>query len=510
MELELKKKSLLCYETVLNACTNHEETTDVIVPDSSPDILRILGAFGTVFLKDEVVTENQYSVTGTVSGWVLYVSEGDFSIRRLEVIIPFSHMFESSEIDSEQIGFIEMSLAGLEAREINPRKVTVRANVALCAKTFREIELEFPCEVRDAVDNGVESKTRRMSPYTPIALKKKNVHISEDIEISSAQQAFASMLRYDTQIKTVDTKIIGTKAVVKGDICLSCVYLTKDGEIAKFNRDIPFSQILEIEQLNDDCALEVKLHLSDLKLDPQYDMSGDVHYLALNLSVKLSAIALAQEEFDVIDDLYSVRVPLRVRNTTQKINSKYGRLQKHISVTEKITCETQADEILDVFVCMEPIRMRHEEGESALVNGMQVNVVYRAKDGNLYCASRRVESLCPLPDQTHEYRAVSTLNEATCSIEAMNEILVKLYVDYEIDECLTVEFEVPCCVEMTTEEISEKDCPSVIIRKIAQGETLWKLAKEYRTTIDDIMAANSLESDEILAGDMILIPRRRK
>ncbi len=508
MELELRKNTFVCYETVLDACVNHEETSDVIVPDASPDILRILGAFGNASVKDEVVNEGKYTLSGALLGWVLYVSEGDLSVRKLEVNIPFVHTFEHSDITSEQIGAFELRIAGLEAREINPRKVTVRANIAICAKTYRETTLKFPeCVGDEGV--GIECKTERVTPFVPIAIKKKNIHIGEDIELSAAMPEFSSVLRYDVLPKTVDTKTIGTKAVVKGAACLTCVYLTKDGEIARFTREIPFSQILEIDELHDDCQAEIRLHTGEVKLEPQYDMSGDVHYLALSLPIRVCAIVWTEREFEVIDDLYSIHNGLNVQHEMQKMTACAARQQKSVTVIESIPCEMQADKILDVSVYMEPTRNRREEGECALVNRLQVSVIYMAKDGSLCNAMRRVDAVCPISERGHEYRAASSLGEVNCVIEPMNEISVKICVDYSIDELERSEISVPSHIELLNDANQAKDGPSVVVRMIQSGETLWKLAKEYRTTVEDIMIANSLENDELIAGDMILIPKKR-
>ena len=510
MELELQKRSMVCYETVLDTCTNHEETADVIVPDSSPDILRILGAFGNVFVKDEEIGDGRYTLTGTVSGWVLYVSEGDLSVRRLEVNIPFVHTFEHSEIASDQIGIYEMRLVSMEAREINPRKVTVRVNTALCAKSYREEKFEFPQHVMGAVEYGVECKTRRVAMYAPIAIKKKNIHVSDDIEMSASQPEFEAPLRYDVRFVGTESKTIGKKAVVKGNACLTCVYLAKNGNVARFKRTLPFSQILEIDELCDDCKLDIKLHAGDLKLDPQYDMSGDVHYFAFSLPIRICAIVWTQSEFDVLDDLYSTKHLLNVRDSEQKIKSNRGHVQKQVSVAESISCEAPPEEVLDTSLCVEPVRKRREEDGSALTNRVQVHILYRANDGTVHNVMGRMEAVCPISVQNAECCTISfESDDVTCTIERPNEIMVKLCIKYEIDEQETVTLETPCLAEIKNDDPFENDCPSVVVRRIRSGETLWKLAKEYRTTIDDIMIANSLESDEIIAGNMILIPKKR-
>ena len=57
---------------------------------------------------------------------------------------------------------------------------------------------------------------------------------------------------------------------------------------------------------------------------------------------------------------------------------------------------------------------------------------------------------------------------------------------------------------------SGQNAPSLVLRAMKQGERLWDIAKQYRTTVDAILAANELaEEAAAAAGRLLLIPRRR-
>ena len=69
---------------------------------------------------------------------------------------------------------------------------------------------------------------------------------------------------------------------------------------------------------------------------------------------------------------------------------------------------------------------------------------------------------------------------------------------------------------MIASAVLEEDCdgkeerrPSIVLRLATPGEKLWDLAKKYRTTGEEIMSANALDSEAIPSGQMLLIPRIR-
>ena len=47
--------------------------------------------------------------------------------------------------------------------------------------------------------------------------------------------------------------------------------------------------------------------------------------------------------------------------------------------------------------------------------------------------------------------------------------------------------------------------PGFAIYFVKKGDTLWKIAKRYYTTVDNIRKVNELKGDEIAEGDMLLV-----
>ncbi|MBE6915454.1 MAG: DUF3794 domain-containing protein [Ruminococcaceae bacterium] len=511
MELELRRQCLHLMDSVMKHCASHEETTDMIVPDASPDVYRILGAFGNAYLKDESVRDGQYTVSGMICGWVLYVSDDDMAVRHLEVQIPFSHTFDHSEIKADDVGTVKISLSSLEAREVNPRKITARANVALCATVYTQKMTEFVCSVENRDMYGVECKSESVSTFSPVAIAKKQFLLNDDIEMMEGKPTFASMLRYDAELRESDCKIVGNKAVVKGVAKLHCVYLSDQGEPITADQDLPYSQIIEHESMDESCELDVMMQAGDMKLEPQYDMTGNVNYFTLSLPIRMSAVVLKRQEMTPIVDLYSTKHPIETQEKQQEITMRKDMTSKRISVNETMMCDVPAERIVDVSVRAEPVRKRMEEGEQALACAMTVQVLYRDKDGVLAGVGKRTEAVCPVMDSHADYTAKAQVDGISCSVEPGNELAVRCYVDFEVAEWETKTLHVPNSVCADTEmSVRAENSPSVIARKVNPGDTLWKLAKQYQTTVDEIVSANRLVSSDIMVGEMLLIPRKTR
>ena len=47
----------------------------------------------------------------------------------------------------------------------------------------------------------------------------------------------------------------------------------------------------------------------------------------------------------------------------------------------------------------------------------------------------------------------------------------------------------------------------IIVYKVQKGDSLWKLARDYKTTINDIKQLNNLKSDVLKVGDELQIKK---
>ena len=64
--------------------------------------------------------------------------------------------------------------------------------------------------------------------------------------------------------------------------------------------------------------------------------------------------------------------------------------------------------------------------------------------------------------------------------------------------------------ETDEEEQNKEVMPSLILRKLSPEETLWSVAKQYRTTRKGILEVNELNEESQIPYDrLLLIPRTR-
>lgn len=81
-------------------------------------------------------------------------------------------------------------------------------------------------------------------------------------------------------------------------------------------------------------------------------------------------------------------------------------------------------------------------------------------------------------------------------------------VDLNIEITTFKEITIPTINNITEETVDDMEDYSVIIYVVKPNDTLWKIAKKYGSTIDDIVRVNGIERPEkINVGEKIYIPQ---
>ncbi len=97
------------------------------------------------------------------------------------------------------------------------------------------------------------------------------------------------------------------------------------------------------------------------------------------------------------------------------------------------------------------------------------------------------------------------LEDIEANIEA-NTVAIKALIEVYSRVNYTSHKEFLVNVEPIEEEIPEKKA-SITIYVVQQGDTLWKIAKRYYTTVDNLVLINEIDNPDVIKpGQKLIIP----
>ena len=507
MELNLEREHINCYDMVLDTDVCQEETLEAIVPDACPDIAWIVDTGGQICLSGKHVRDGGLSVSGTVKAWVLYQPEGGQELCRVEVKLPFTVQAEAAQLHSQGQCMVTPCLRSVDARSLNPRKILVRADIGLGMQAYQPREFVLCCGISCDEDAGVQQRTAQHMAYLTQAVQEKEFTFYDEVRLSAGPGGRAQVLSVRVDPWCMESKVIGSKLIFKGEVALQVRYLV-GGELCSMRCAMPFSQIMELEGAGEAADCEMAMCVTDV----DWTVAGE-DGRTLNVTLELLGQAVVRDRYPVtvLQDTYSTVYQMTIQQENCVLNQLLDFGVRPQSVRELMETEAPAKTVVDAAVSVSHLKQSRQDNQQVLTAELRMNVLYLDEQDIPRSLSRNltVSGRLDLPGN----------GECRCSCRCPGEVFavpaaggVEVRFNPEFYCLVTRQQTVPVVSgarfgQMHGERQGEQ--PSVVLRMAAPGEELWDIAKSCSTTQERIRQANQLDEDELPVGQMLLIPSAR-
>ena len=508
MELELKRNESTGYDMLLETTLFSEETLECIVPDFCPDILRIVSCDGTVCLKSREAEEGRAELRGMIYACVLYLPEDGKELRHMEVSVPFLCSTEHPAIGKGVAIHAVPRLLGADARLLNPRKIYVRAELAVDLQVYspspRIISTGFAGEARW----GVEEKRECVRRHIMNSVQEKSFTYSDEVVLPASKPDLEELLHYRVEPLCTEYKVIGSKLILKGQVMLKLLYRGKDCTLSAAEFEFPFSQIMELSQVCEEADCELSLFFSDAVCQPAGE---DPRKLSVMLGVTAQAVLRQEQTEEILTDLYSTLYSVELEKSSEAFEGLCEQGSRRISVRDVLEVPVAVKSVSECWLNLGNV-LRKQEGNTVILQAdIRVNVLYTGEDDGVYALMRSVTAQCPVNAEHAD--------SCSCSCQCPGELYatptaggIELRFSLDFSYRMERELKINQISGARLDETQPRDTthlPSIVLRLAEDGETLWELAKTYFTTKNDIMAANELSEEADLTGRLLLIPKKR-
>lgn len=504
MDATLEKTLISCWTEAARGAVSREETAEMVVPDTLPDIAEIIDADGVILIRGKEVIQGAVNVTAEILATVLFLPEGGGRLSRLSLKMPWNARLESAGLDEKCVPVASLTLCGIDARALNPRKILVRADVTAQMSCWRQTRLELPCGVQSEKSLETLMETRTISPVT--AVREKTFAVVDEFDISSSRPAIGSILKYRVSLLTEDIKAVGSKLVFKGSAQTELLYAGVEyGEPVSAAFTSSFSQIIEMDALCEGGRSEVALLLTGAYIE-QSSPGEQCRSIKAELHLAAQAVLRQDMESVFLSDAYCNSAQARLEREEVPVERVERELTLRENVRELMETPSPVHEVVSVYALVSPAEVR----DDAVCCSVCVRAVYRTESGQLCAVSRTypVKTALELsPGLRGCVRAVRC-TEAYAT-PAAGGLEVRVPVDMLLAVCEPGTLTPVTSVTLEEDEGASAVRASVIVRSVSSEDSLWSLAKSCGSTVELICRVNALEGEELPTGRVLLIPRGR-
>jgi hypothetical protein len=499
MSLELLKEAfkvnnLLGEDTIQTVIEN-----DIIVPDTKPDIARVLLLDGDVFVTGSDTGTDRVVSSGCIVCKILYISDDEFkSVKGITSNIPFSYTLDIPDVRSGMKCRSKCTIEHMDYTLLNGRKINVKAILSLNCKVHDESEREISCGISGLEDMQALTDTVVINTY--LGSNKVNFILKDDLELPSGKPTIGEIIRNDVKISGKDYKVAEGKVFVKSDIGVSTLYIADDESrsLQFLENEMSFSQNIELDGVDEESIVNVDYDLTDYKIEAAEDSDGELRAIRAEVTLNVYVNGLCQKTVEVLSDAYNPRSQIT--------------LEKQ----ELSECSPEVSEIFNI-ICKHNVSDSRIEGETLIIEGsVQNNILYlsNSEDQPVYCFKKEIPFRhdVEIKGLNSNMKTDISLELEHCNYSMLSSDQVEVRTVIGVDAAVEAIKKVPVINKVIENLMDEKKIiamPSVIVYIAQPGDTLWKIAKKYGTTVDYLMKINNIaDADVLLAGQQILILKR--
>lgn len=501
---------------------------DMNVPDTKPDIEKLVKTQGKIQITDISPSEGKVNVRGNLSFSLLYFSNDDIRpIHNIKGQIPFNESINMDSVTANDDVFCHFELEDCQASLINSRKVSIRAILSLdcCQNEQKNITIGTDIISEDAARAGMEesvapeglNKKFSTISYTQIALQKNDIfRISDETVLPKGKPAIDTLLYYEMTPQNVQTRIVEDGIRIIGDVLLFALYTPEIEErrLEYIETEIPFDGIVNCNGCSENMIPDIEITVSSREVSAKPDEDGENRILDIELILKLQMKFYEDDELQILDDAYSTSCSLQLARENINYEKLLMKNQSSVRISDHININN-SDNILQICSSSGTIQIDEQEitEDGIQIEGaVTLDILYITDNDDRPLSMTK--GVIPFSHLV-EIKGISDDDsyELQSDINQINLIMID---KEEVEAKITLSI---CALVFTSKNqdaitgITENpldlqkfnDMPGLAGFIANDNDTLWDIAKEYNTTPESIMELNGLTSSQIHKGDRLLL-----
>lgn len=499
MSLECMYKDVnVCHREFFNSadCTCD---TNLIVPDTKGDIVKILSLKTSTTISDTKVEKDRLIVSGQVKFNLLYIGEdAQNKVSTLCTITPFSHTISITTTENS-IPLVNICANASSYTLINSRKVRVSANLKLSGVIYHTKRIKALSSAPSA-----ETKTKEITTSFPTVICKKTVSITDCVELPGNNSEIQSVLKSSAKVTEFDYKILNNKAILKGNVLMTVLYIANEDMVIS-SVTIPFTEVVEAEGLAPLQEVKINISVADCSAIADTDLSGEYKMLEVSILLTAAITAFNKDTLSFVSDIFLPKGNIKTESCSFPIESLSEAVCEEEFVKETITLQTPNNpfgKIIEVDTDIVDISVK----DNLLTGILSVCVLYQSPDSSaVNSITEKITVTHKLP-HNHIKNIKCRINHTGYAITSDTSMELRLSLCFEGDSFTKEDATFFTLCEET--DFTPPSRPSVIVSFVNKGDSLWSIAKRHNIPLSKLSKANDLDENSVLTiGEKLIIPR---
>lgn len=280
------------------------------------------------------------------------------------------------------------------------------------------------------------------------------------------------------------------------------------GRIKKAEETIPIMGFIDLVGVSDDDLCDVKYKIKNILVKPNVP---EDHSINVEIELEIFCRVFGDKEVSVIQDLYSPSRNLSFNPNTVNTIVNMKKSKEVINVRERIMLEGNGNErICSVLADAMVNEKSVSRGMVKFSGDLNLKFILLNDEGTEAIAQERTVpfSFSQGIDSVNKDSKIDI--DIAIAMQEFTKDGLEVSVKVDLEVCTTsYDLEELNVIDNIEElEYTDENPYSMVIYFVKPGDSLWKIAKRYRSTIEDIARINNIENpDKISIGMQLFIPK---
>ena len=485
---------------------------DVNVPDIKPDILSLTCVENEVFITKQEISDGKVNIEGTMEVCIIYMSEDEGgSFRNLTGSFNFTESFTMDDINENSIVDLKVFKGPIECKVVNGRKVNIKSPVTLDIRVMNTSECNIAKDVVN--EKNLELQKKNINLNVLQNCKMQDIDVQETVSLDEGCKPMGEILRCSLKITNEDYKISYNKIFAKADAIVKIIYVADDEtqSIESFETSIPVMGFIDYEGINDTMEVTLDYCVRSYCIKPLYQ---DLKSLSFSVDGKIGVrdCVYQKESTEIIDDIYCPDCNLKCEYEDIRLLQNLINQVDSIEITQGLLVP-ELDNIKILNINAQPnINTKNVlDGKIALEGNVNFDIL-NYNENKKVLDDKKMElpfaQVVKVPNLQSGMNVDVEMNISNIEFAKIDSNQIQMKLDAKVTTHVNKEENINGIKNIESSEEKLPEMPSIIIYYVKAGDTLWNIAKRYRTTVKEIMTYNELKDDKIYPNQQLIIPKK--
>ncbi|HHT89852.1 MAG: DUF3794 domain-containing protein [Bacillota bacterium] len=526
MSLSVKESRLVAVNRVGENTLQTVLQGKVDLPSTAAPVERVVWVKGTPVLESFATDQDRVYVQGAIDLTMVYVPETledePAGLKRVEWpgALPFDTYVEVIGAEPEMISWVDLGILACEW-DLSSGQYSLDLDliVAVSARVEQVQTIRAICDANISQPVKLSCDGLVLNTLAPAVLLPVDKELTGMLDLAQeGAPPVRTVLEITAQLQLEETQVSAGKLGAKGGASLEVLY--EDEELGVKMQNFP--QALQFELSFGDPKIQEGMAVQPkLRAFCQGYVVNDGKNIRVELSLKGALSLKGDQTLQVLTEISAPGHQVEVRKELAAVDSFVSRKEQQVTVGGLVELSQQLPPIRELLQSRAEAHLTdfEVENDKLVVEGvLDLELLYLAhSDEDTKPLFRGVfPEVIPF-EQTLVIPGLELGMQPRIEVEVVS-VRPDLINRETLETAVTLQFavdvveylEVEVAVEAVQVEPREEDPPTLTYLFVQEGDTIWKLSKQYHTTEDAILAANpSLQDDPLVlrAGDRLYIPR---